>query len=84
MELQIARKASATYYPTLHLEISRYVTLAGQAQYELPWTVSRLIGPPPPALARITNVTTTVHAQPPARTAPMLPSPRRAEALKID
>ncbi|KAI0255156.1 armadillo-type protein [Lactifluus subvellereus] len=80
----IARKASTTYYPTLHLEISRYVALAGQAQYELPWTLSRLIGPPPAALARTTKMTTTAHSQPSARAAPVLPSPRRVEPLKID
>jgi hypothetical protein len=44
---QIARKASATYYPTLHLEISRYVAIAGKAGFEMPWTVSRLVGLPP-------------------------------------
>ncbi|EIN10067.1 hypothetical protein PUNSTDRAFT_86614 [Punctularia strigosozonata HHB-11173 SS5] len=45
--LLIARKASATYYPTLHLEISRYVAWAGRAGFEMPWTLSRLVGLPP-------------------------------------
>ncbi|KAH9995651.1 armadillo-type protein [Russula compacta] len=78
----IARKASTTYYPTLHLEIARYVTLAGQARYELPWTLSRLIGPPPSALARTAKP--AVHPPQPAGPVPALPSPRRTELLKID
>ncbi|KAH9041609.1 armadillo-type protein [Lactarius pseudohatsudake] len=82
--LLIARKASTTYYPTLHLEIARYVALAGQVRYELPWTVSRLIGPPPAPLARSTKTTTPSHPQQPARAVPVLPSPRRAEPLKLD
>ncbi|KAH9167883.1 armadillo-type protein [Lactarius sanguifluus] len=82
--LLIARKASTTYYPTLHLEIARYVALAGQVRYELPWTVSRLIGPPPAPLARSTKTTTPSHSQQPARAVPVLPSPRRAEPLKLD
>lgn len=49
---QIARKASTTYYPTLHLEIARYVGFALQAKYEIPWTMSRIIGPPPAGLAK--------------------------------
>ncbi|KAI0303580.1 armadillo-type protein [Multifurca ochricompacta] len=81
--LQIARKASTTYYPTLHLEIARYVALAGQARYELPWTLSRLIGPPPSALARATKTTTT-QPQQSGRVTPVLPSPRRTEPLKFD
>lgn len=48
----IARKASAAYYPTLHLELSRYINHAIQAGYELPYTVSRLIGFPPAALCK--------------------------------
>ncbi|KAF9065077.1 armadillo-type protein [Rhodocollybia butyracea] len=45
-------QASTTYYPTLHLELARYVALAGRAQFELPWTLSRLIGLPPPGLCK--------------------------------
>ncbi|KAJ3732530.1 armadillo-type protein [Lentinula guzmanii] len=48
----ISRKASTTYYPTLHLELARYIVFAGRAQFELPWTVSRLIGLPPPGLCK--------------------------------
>ncbi|KIM84160.1 hypothetical protein PILCRDRAFT_818481 [Piloderma croceum F 1598] len=50
--LLIARKASTTYYPTLHLELSRYITLVAQSRYEIPWTISRLIGPPPTAMCK--------------------------------
>ncbi|KAF7374602.1 Drf-GBD domain-containing protein [Mycena sanguinolenta] len=48
----ISRKASTTYYPTLHLELARYVAHCGRANYELPWPVSRLVGVPPAALAK--------------------------------
>ncbi|TFK70322.1 hypothetical protein BDN72DRAFT_958920 [Pluteus cervinus] len=48
----IARKASSTFYPTLHLELSRYIAHAARAGYELPWTVSRLVGLPPAPLCR--------------------------------
>ncbi|THH03641.1 hypothetical protein EW145_g6122 [Phellinidium pouzarii] len=48
----VARKASTTYYPTLHLEIARYVYLALQARFELPWTLSRTIGAPPAGMAK--------------------------------
>ena len=91
----MARKASTTYYPTLHLEIARYAAMAGQARYELPWTVSRLMGPPPSALAR-----RAAAGAPPSRTgagsphgsptkrpgpaSPALPSPRRIEPLRLD
>ncbi|KAG8962099.1 hypothetical protein FRC03_004582 [Tulasnella sp. 419] len=47
-----ARKASTVYYPTLHLEIARYVAHAIHARYLLPYGISRLIGLPPPALQR--------------------------------
>lgn len=49
----ISRKASTAYYPTLHLELSRYIQWATLAKFELPWTVSRLIGPPPIALCKL-------------------------------
>ncbi|KAJ4477395.1 armadillo-type protein [Lentinula aciculospora] len=48
----ISRKASTTYYPTLHLELARYVVFAARARFELPWTLSRLIGLPPPGLCK--------------------------------
>jgi hypothetical protein len=50
--IQVARKASTTYYPTLHLELARYLGFAIRAQYELPWSVSRLVGLPPPAMCK--------------------------------
>ncbi|EIW84307.1 hypothetical protein CONPUDRAFT_120069 [Coniophora puteana RWD-64-598 SS2] len=48
----IARKASTAYYPTLHLELSRYISWTSLARYEIPWTISRLIGPPPTNLCK--------------------------------
>ncbi|PPR05965.1 hypothetical protein CVT24_004629 [Panaeolus cyanescens] len=47
--LLISRKASTTYYPTLHLELARYIAFAMRAGYELPYTIDRLIGLPPEA-----------------------------------
>ncbi|KAJ7066869.1 armadillo-type protein [Mycena belliarum] len=80
----ISRKASTTYYPTLHLELARYVAHCARAGYELPWPVSRLVGVPPPALAKsgapssVGNVSPTKRGGPPA-----LPSPRKIEPLKF-
>ncbi|KAI0342708.1 hypothetical protein BDW22DRAFT_1357179 [Trametopsis cervina] len=48
----IGRKASTTYYPTLHLEIARYIAAAVKAGYELPWSVAKLMGPPPSAMCK--------------------------------
>ncbi|KAL0576518.1 hypothetical protein V5O48_005463 [Marasmius crinis-equi] len=48
----ISRKASTTYYPTLHLELARYVGHASRAGFELPWTLSRLVGLPPSQLCK--------------------------------
>ena len=50
--LLIARKASTTYYPTLHLEIARYIASATKAGYELPWSITKYIGPPPSAMCK--------------------------------
>jgi len=50
--LVIARKASTIYYPTLHLEIARYIAAAGRAGYEIPWSVSRVVGSPPSGLRK--------------------------------
>ncbi|RXW23275.1 hypothetical protein EST38_g2577 [Candolleomyces aberdarensis] len=61
----ISRKASTTYYPTLHLELSRYVNHAIKAGYELPYTVSRLVGSPP--LAVLKNPTASLAPALPAR-----------------
>ncbi|KDQ19339.1 hypothetical protein BOTBODRAFT_436133 [Botryobasidium botryosum FD-172 SS1] len=54
--LVTVRKASTTYYPTLHLELARYVSLAVHAQYEIPWTLSRYIGPPPATLQKAPQI----------------------------
>ncbi|TFK33227.1 armadillo-type protein [Crucibulum laeve] len=92
----ISRKASTTYYPTLHLELARYIAHAGRTGYELPYTVSRLIGMPPPALAKNGGVSSTSSGRntprnpgtPTKRTgasqAPALPSPRKIEPIKFD
>jgi hypothetical protein len=88
---KISRKASTTYYPTLHLELARYITHASQAGYELPYTISRLIGLPPPALAknpssgrntpaRQTPLTPTKRGGPP----PVLPSPKKIEPVRFE
>jgi len=52
--LLVARKASVTYYPTLHLEIARYVTAVCRAGFELPWSLSRIIGAPPSNMRKLT------------------------------
>jgi hypothetical protein len=44
---QTTRKASTAYYPTLHLEIARYVSIAGSSGFEIPWSLARYIGLPP-------------------------------------
>jgi len=46
------RRASTSYYPTLHLELARYIALATAAKYPLPYTLSRLISMPPTALLK--------------------------------
>lgn len=48
----MARKASTAYYPTLHLELARYVAAASRSGFELPWATSRLIGAPPPNMCK--------------------------------
>ncbi|KAH9944810.1 armadillo-type protein [Amylocystis lapponica] len=50
--LLMARKASTTYYPMLHLEIARYVANAVQAGFELPWALARYIGAPPSSMRK--------------------------------
>ncbi|KAG9112804.1 hypothetical protein FRC07_007858 [Ceratobasidium sp. 392] len=47
-----ARKASTTYYPTLHLELARYVQLTQEVRFELPWTLSRMVGTPPSSVVK--------------------------------
>jgi hypothetical protein len=48
------RKASTTYYPTLHLELARYVDLLKSASPsgKLPHLIDRLVGNPPENLRR--------------------------------
>ncbi|KAJ7158488.1 armadillo-type protein [Mycena filopes] len=83
----ISRKASTTYYPTLHLELARYVAHAGRAGYELPWPVSRLVGVPPAGLAKNPQSGRSTPAPLGSPTkrggAPALPSPRKIEPLKM-
>ncbi|KAJ7476149.1 armadillo-type protein [Mycena latifolia] len=84
----ISRKASTTYYPTLHLELARYVAHCARAGYELPWPVSRLVGVPPPALAKSVSGGSgsgSAGTSPTKRGgAPALPSPRKIEPLKFN
>ncbi|KAG1804946.1 armadillo-type protein [Suillus plorans] len=90
----ISRKTSVTYYPTLHLELSRYIAWAGAAKFELPWTVSRLIGAPPLALAKLIagqqqrpTRQGQVSQGTPTRRPPGfvgLPSPKKVEPIKFE
>ncbi|KAJ7227425.1 armadillo-type protein [Mycena pura] len=88
----ISRKASTTYYPTLHIELARYIAHAGRAGYELPWTVSRLVGLPPAGFVKTVKSasgrSTPVQSSPSKRGtlggAPSLPSPRKIEPLKMN
>ncbi|KAG6853991.1 hypothetical protein C0991_011855 [Blastosporella zonata] len=86
----ISRKASTTYYPTLHLELARYIDHAVNAGYELPYTVSRLIGVPPSGLARpaVPGRAMSAHimSTPTKRGTggPALPSPRKIEPIQFD
>lgn len=88
---KISRKASVTYYPTLHLELARYIDQAVRAGYELPYTVSRLIGLPPPALALVKSGSSGRNTPmgsrlttPTKRGGPVLPSPRKIEPIRFD
>ncbi|KAI6125038.1 armadillo-type protein [Pisolithus croceorrhizus] len=74
--LLISRKASTTYYPTLHLELARYIRWACLARYELPWTISRLIGPPPVDIPREIANGQSPHSSPTKRGAPTQVLPR--------
>ncbi|KAF8896485.1 armadillo-type protein [Infundibulicybe gibba] len=78
----ISRKASTTFYPTLHLELARYIAHVGRAGYELPWTVSRLIGMPPPALAK--NPSSALNTSAPKFSAPSLPPQQPIEPLRFN
>ena len=72
---QIARKASTTYYPTLHLEIARYVSAAGLSGFEIPWSLSRMIGQPPTAMRKHTQPPPS-RPKTPTRSAPTTPTKR--------
>ncbi|KAJ9106755.1 hypothetical protein QFC19_003067 [Naganishia cerealis] len=45
--LQTVRKASTDLYPEFHLELARYIKLARDAEYDLPYVIKALITPPP-------------------------------------
>ncbi|KAJ3830049.1 armadillo-type protein [Lentinula raphanica] len=75
----ISRKASTTYYPTLHLELARYLVFAGQAQFELPWTLSRLIGLPPSGLCKNPATAPSVSG----RNTPVTPSRKGARSTGL-
>ena len=51
---QTMRKASTSYYPTLHLELARYVSLlrAASPNARLPHLIEKLVGSPPDAVKR--------------------------------
>ena len=90
--LQVARKASTAYYPTLHLELSRYIMLVARSRFEIPWTVSRLIGPPPTAMCKPGKG--SARGSPGGQVTPskravangfvQLPSPQKIEPIKFD
>ncbi|KAG5635721.1 hypothetical protein H0H81_010299 [Sphagnurus paluster] len=84
----ISRKASTTYYPTLHLELARYIDYAVCSGYELPYTVSRLIGTPPTALSRTgapsRSAAPSRMTTPTKRGGPTLPSPRKVEPIRFE
>lgn len=89
---QISRKASTTYYPTLHLELARYIAHAGRSGYELPWTVSRLIGLPPSSSCKNPTSgrsTPAAHSTPNKqrtgpKPGPFLPSPRKVDPIRLE
>ncbi|KAF8525961.1 armadillo-type protein [Hysterangium stoloniferum] len=84
------RKASTTYYSTLHLEISRYVALAYRARFDVPWTVSRVLGMPPSHLCKpgvvsrngsprgSPNKSRSSNANPPT-----IPTPKKVDPIKF-
>nr|VWP00153.1 MRP-like transporter [Ganoderma boninense] len=75
--ISVARKASTTYYPTLHLEIARYVASAGLSGVDVPWSLSRMIGQPPTAMRKHAFVAapTPVPVSLPPRTPPSRSTP---------
>ncbi|KZP00382.1 hypothetical protein CALVIDRAFT_475841 [Calocera viscosa TUFC12733] len=91
--LATIRKASTTYYPTLHLEISRYMHLAIHARFELPWSLSRLVGSPPSPVRRAGLNTPdrsgasgsgkSPGRRPQGGRPPMLPATPRLDAIRM-
>jgi len=81
--LLTSRKASTTYYPTLHLELARYIDHVKRAKHELPWTLSRVLGSPPSNLRRNQARTPNTSPQKLRTSVPMLPSPRKADPIQI-
>ena len=75
---QIARKASTTYYPTLHLEIARYVSAAGLSGVDVPWSLSRMVGQPPTAMRKQLPPPVLPPRTPPSRSTPTTPTKRGA------
>jgi hypothetical protein len=51
--VQTVRKASTDLYPEFHLELARYLKLASEAEFELPYVIKTLITPPPDQYRRI-------------------------------
>jgi hypothetical protein len=49
------RKASTDLYPDFHLELARYLKLAIEAGYDLPYVVKALITPPPDQYRRVSH-----------------------------
>jgi hypothetical protein len=58
LTIQTLRKASTAYYPTLHLELARYVSLlaASSPGGKLPYLIGKLVGPPPEGLRKVPEV----------------------------
>jgi hypothetical protein len=50
---QTLRKASTTYYPTLHLELARYVDhLQRSLGSKVPYLINKMVAPPPEELRK--------------------------------
>ncbi|CAG7849173.1 SubName: Full=Uncharacterized protein {ECO:0000313/EMBL:CCA68783.1} [Serendipita indica DSM 11827] len=68
--LATSRKASTVYYPTLHLEIAKYIQLVREAGMELPFGLQRMVGPPPPPLCKPEYAAKTSSQAPPTKSVP--------------
>ncbi|KIY64986.1 hypothetical protein CYLTODRAFT_438015 [Cylindrobasidium torrendii FP15055 ss-10] len=80
----ISRKASTTYYPTLHLELSRYIAFASRSGFELPYAISRLMGAPPASLARQSPSLPLAPQRPRTPKRSKAPPPNFMLAAKLD